>query len=199
MKGKEKNMEFSKKGTGFASDEAIIDLYWQRDERAIGETHRKYGKYLFTVANNILDDKQDCEESLNDTYLGAWRAIPPERPRILKAFLTVILRRNAINRYNYLTAKRRVPTSLTESLDELGECVASTEEGDSKRLGEAINAFLKAQTPRRRYIFIGRYYLAEPIEKIAHELGVSRSTVDKELSKLRTDLRTHLEEEGYAI
>ncbi len=199
MKGKEKNMEFSKKGTGLASDEAIIDLYWQRDERAIGETHRKYGKYLFAVANNILDDKQDCEESLNDTYLGAWRAIPPERPRILKAFLTVILRRNAINRYNYLTAKRRVPTSLTESLDELGECVASTEEGDAKRLGEAINAFLKAQTPRRRYIFVGRYYLAEPIEKIAHELGVSRSTVDKELSKLRTDLRTHLEEEGYAI
>lgn len=192
-------MEFSKKGIGFVSDEAIIDLYWQRDERAIGETHRKYGRYLFAVAHNILADKQDCEESLNDTYLGAWRAIPPERPRVLKAFLTVILRRNVINRYNYLTAKRRVPTSLTESLDELDECVASTDEVDSKRLGEAINAYLKAQPPRRRYIFIGRYYLAEPIERIAHELGVSRSTVDKELSKIRADLRAHLEREGYGI
>ena len=65
------------------SDEQIVELYWQRDERAIRETDRKYQHFLLTVAHNILRDAQDCEECLNDTYLGAWNAIPPARPKVL--------------------------------------------------------------------------------------------------------------------
>lgn len=184
------------------TDEAIIALYWNRDENAIGETHRKYGKYLLSVAKNILSSRQDCEECLDDTYLGAWGAIPPERPRIFKAFLTVILRRNAINRYNYLSAKRRIPSTLTESLDELAaelpDASAQGEDG-AKRLAAAINEYLCGIPSRRRYIFMSRYYLAKPIESIARELSLSRSTVDKELSRIRTELREHLEREGYRI
>ena len=78
-------MELQGKGT--MSDEQIVELYWQRDERAIQETDRKYQHFLLTVAHNILRDGRDCEECLNDTYLGAWNAMPPARPNALRAFL----------------------------------------------------------------------------------------------------------------
>lgn len=194
-------MTAQKRHGALASDEEIIELYWNRDESAIGETDRKYGKYLLSVAHNILCDKQDCEECLNDSYLGVWRAIPPERPRVLRAFLTVILRRNAINKYNYLTAKRRVPSALTESLEELDGSIGSDERNEerAKHLGGLISDYLRSVSKRRRYIFMSRYYLSEPIESIARELGVSRSTVDKELSAIRTELRAYLEREGSEI
>lgn len=82
------------------NDEKIVDLYWARDEKAIEETDLKYRKYLYTVAYNIVHDRLDSEECLNDTYLGAWHAMPPSRPNVLKAFLTVIARRIAVKRYH---------------------------------------------------------------------------------------------------
>ena len=88
------------------SDEQIIELYFGRNEDAIAETDRKYGKYLFTVAYNVLHDNSDCEECVNDTYLGAWKAMPPTRPNVLKAFLTAITRRVAIKRYHSNMKKR---------------------------------------------------------------------------------------------
>ena len=91
-------MELLKTLRGPASDEVIIDLYWSRDERAIDETDFKYRKYLFTIAYNMLYSKEDCEECLNDTYLGAWESMPPTRPSYLKAFLTTIVRRVSIKR-----------------------------------------------------------------------------------------------------
>ena len=91
-------------------DQKIIDLYWARNERAIIETERKYKKYLYTVAYNIVRNRLDCEECLNDTYLGAWNSIPPTRPNSLKAYLTVIMRRISINRYYSNSKKGVVPS-----------------------------------------------------------------------------------------
>ncbi|MBQ5361746.1 MAG: RNA polymerase subunit sigma-70, partial [Clostridia bacterium] len=81
------------------ADDEIVELYWQRDETAIRATDAKYKKHLMAIAYNIVHDARDCEECLNDTYLGAWNAIPPARPTALRAFLTTLMRRIAINRY----------------------------------------------------------------------------------------------------
>lgn len=183
-------------------DEEIIDLYWQRDERAIDETDFKYRKYLFTVAYNILYSKEDCDECLNDTYLGAWDKIPPERPSHLKAFLTTIVRRVSINRYNEKTRQKRVPSALTDALDELEAFIGDDtlrDEVDSEQLGAIINAFLYTLSKRQRYIFMSRYYLSEPIEKITSDLGVSKSTVNKEIAYIKEGLKNALEKEGYTI
>ena len=102
-------------------DEEIVELYWQREERAIRETDAKYGSYLNTVALHIVHDALDCEECLNDTYIGAWNAMPPSRPQALKAFLTTIMRRVAVNRYHKNALKKHVPSEMTVSLSELGE------------------------------------------------------------------------------
>ena len=182
------------------SDEALIDLYWQRDESAITETDRKYRNYLLSLAYPIVSDKLDCEECLSDTYLGTWNAIPPTKPRILKAFLAAILRRTAINRYHHSHRKGAIPTEMTVALSELEPILGTTDavaEFEAKRLGKLISDFTRSLTPRRRYIFISRYYSAQPIDAIAKQLSLSRSMVNKELAAIRTDLKATLEKEGY--
>lgn len=184
-------------------DESIVELYWQRDESAIRETDAKYGAYLHTVAYNIVHDRSDCEECLNDTYLGAWNAMPPSRPSALKAFLTTIMRRIAINRYHHKRRAGAIPSELTVSLTEL-EAVIS-EDGsvvdaqEAARLGEIISAFVHALPARQRYIFMSRYYASEPIDAIAKELHLSRSSIDKQLAAIRASLRDTLAKEGFAL
>ena len=186
-----------------AKDSEIVELYFQRDERAIDETNLKYGNYLFSVARSIVDDNEDCRECLNDTYLAAWNAIPPAKPTVLKAFLTVIVRRIAINRYHSKTRKGQVPSEMTESFSELSDVIADDESVestlDTTALAGSLSEFARQLPERRQYIFIARYYMCAPIDKIARDLGVCRSTVQKELSAIRSALKEKLESEGYLI
>ena len=185
------------------SDEQIVELYWRRDERAIRETDRKYQHFLLTVAHNILRDAQDCEECLNDTYLGAWNAIPPTRPKVLQAFLATIMRRTAIDRYKAGKRQKRIDSELTVALSEVEEFLADgsdpAAELDAHELGRVISEFIRALPRRRRYIFMGRYYMARPIGEIARLLGCSESTVNKEIAAIKRDLKEKLEKEGYSL
>ena len=184
-------------------DDGIIALYFARDEKAIEETDFKYRKYLFSVVYNVLRDRLDCEECLNDTYLGAWNAIPPSRPRALKAFLTVIARRVAIKRYHSNSRRNMIPSEMTVSLSELEDFLADGDEVeagfDAQRLGKVINDFALSLSERRQFIFMSRYYMAEPIDTIAKDLKLSRSMVNKELAAIRKALKEKMESEGYSI
>ena len=184
-------------------DEAIVTLYWNRDETAIEETDFKYKNYLFSVLRNLLADPMDCEECLNDTYLGTWNAIPPTKPAVLKAFLTTVARRAAIKRYHKARKKTAIPSELTVSLSELEDFLSDGGEAesdlDAAALGKVISEFLYSLDKRKRYIFMSRYYVAVSIEKIARELNVSRSTVNKELAAIRKSLKAKLESEGYRL
>ena len=184
-------------------DEAIVALYWNRDETAIEETDFKYKNYLFYVIRNLLTDSMDCEECLNDTYLGTWNAIPPTKPRVLKAFLTTVARRAAIKRYHKARKKTAIPSELTVSLSELEDFLSDDGEVDTafdgETLGRVLSDFLRSLNTRKRYIFMSRYYIADSIEKIARDLNVSRSTVNKELAAIRKVLKEKLESEGYHL
>ena len=181
----------------FLTDKQIIDLYWQRDERAIEETDKKYGRALFRIAYNLLSDRMDCEECKNDTYIRVWNSVPPTRPRVLPAYLTEIMRRVAINKYKQKTSQRRVPSELTVSMDELRDSfqneASPVSERDAAEIGKVINAFLRELPERRRYIFIERFYFAEPVEEIATELSVSVATVYREIERIKKDLKVYLE------
>lgn len=185
------------------SDSKIVDMYFDRDENAIAESHIKYGNYLFSVSYNILNNKLDCEECVNDTYLGAWNSIPPARPQSLRAFLLTILRRISINRYRANRKKSNVPTNMTVSLSELKDFIAH-DDGvesyfDAKRLGEVISEFVRELPERRQYIFMSRYFAADSVEDIAKVLNLSKIMVKKELAAIREALKEKLKKEGYFV
>ena len=184
-------------------DEKIIELYFKREEKAIEETDFKYRKYLFSIAYNVVHDRLDCEECLNDTYIGAWNAMPPSRPNVLKAFLATIVRRIAIKRYHSNLRKHVIPSEMTASLSELEDFVAGDEDidadFDAERLGRVISDFVRSLSKRRQFIFMSRYYVADPIDTIASDLSLSRSMINKELAAIRIALKEKLESEGYSI
>lgn len=186
------------------SDSEIIALYQERNESAIRETDRKYGNYLFTIAFNMLHDRLDCEECLNDTYLGVWNRIPPQVPQVFHAFIAKIMRNIAINRYKQKNAQKRIPCELTVSLEELRGCtdaIASSESQEvaSRELGRILNAYIKTLDKRQTFVFVCRYYYADRIADIAAMLGVSENTVFRDLSRIREGLREELKKEGYSL
>lgn len=127
-------------------DSKIIQLYWDRSEQAIPATAEKYGNYCTAIAKNILADRQDVEECLNDTYLKAWNAMPPHRPSVLSVFLGKITRNLAFNQYRKNHTDKRGKGTVSLVLDELSECVSDgngvEQTMDYKELVKTINAFL---------------------------------------------------------
>lgn len=182
------------------TDERIIELYFLRDESAISVTDEVYGSMLYRIAYNILHDSLDCEECKNDTYLGVWNAIPPERPRYFPAFITQIMKRIAINRYKEKNAKKRIPSEFTESIDELASTLPdNSDEYGAREIGKLISDYVYSLPERRQFIFIGRYYMARTPQSLADELSVGIATVYRELEKIREGLREYLERNGVYI
>lgn len=185
------------------NDEEIMELYWNRDQRAISLTVEKYGHYLRKIAYNILFNEQDTEECLNDTCLHTWNRIPPERPLFFKGFLGAIIRNLALDRYKYLHAKKRVPTEMTSLLSELGDILSVTndigEELEEKELAVHISNFLREQPVEKRNIFIRRYWYCDDIKTLAKLFGCSESKIKASLFRSREQLRLYLEKEGIWI
>lgn len=182
-------------------DSKILDLFWQRKERAIAEIEKKYGNYCATIAGNILWDKEDVGECLNDTWFRAWKGIPPEKPGNLRMYLAKITRNLAIDKYRSNTACKRGGTNTAVVLDELGECISGKQnveqEMDVKQLGHIINSFLYTVPKRDAHIFIRRYFYMEKVSVIAQGYGIQESNVHMILHRTRKKLKALLIKEGY--
>ena len=196
-------MELQTKTNSAMSDEQIVELYWWRDEQAIKETDIKYKTFLLSVAINIVHDMCDSEECLNDTYIGAWNAIPPAKPVMLQAFLGAIMRRTAIDRFRANNRQKRVTSEFMLSLSELEDFIADDSdmnaEIEAKELGKIISNYVRSLPNRQMYIFVSRYYIADPISTISEELGCSVSTVKREIKAIKNGLKKQLESEGYRL
>lgn len=196
------NAQNNRRTCDLLSDEEIVALYWQREERAIEATDVKYGKYLYTIAYNILRDGLDSEECLNDTYLGTWNSIPPNKPTVLQVFLSKITRNIALGRFRRATAAKRIPPEIIMSLDELDEVLCFEAGEDEKylirELSRILNKYLRSLSDRQSFVFVCRYYYSDSIDSIAKMLGMSANTVLRDLAKIREGLRTVLTKEGYS-
>jgi len=183
-------------------DAQIIELYWQRSENAIAQTAVKYGRYLMAIALNVLGGEEDSEECVNDAYLGAWNAMPSQRPDYLKAFLGKITRNIALGKFDYNKAKKR-NSEFDLVLSELEGCVSSPENVESKfdedETAKAITKFLLGQKDDYRNIFLRRYWYADSIADVSGRFGMSESKVKSILFRMRGKLKEHLEKEGIAI
>ena len=184
-------------------DLLIIELYNNRDERAISETSSKYGKYCFAIANNILKNNEDSEECVNDTWIRTWNSIPPSKPSSLKSFLAKITRNLSFDRYKQKNRIKRGGNELSTVFDEVsgfvfGESMAENELL-KKELVEAINKFLRTISIRDCNIFIRRYFYVDTSKNIAERYSMKENSVLKILSRTRQKLQKYLRTEGYVI
>lgn len=184
-------------------DAQIVSLYWQREESAIRETETKYDRYLTKIAYNILADREDSRESVNDTYLAAWNSMPPHRPGVLSTYLGKITRRISIDRFRYRTREKRKNSEYEISLSELGDCVSggnTTEEAvNVKLLADAIGIWLRLQPENNRNAFVCRYYYLDSVKEVAVSCGMTESKCKTVLFRMRQSLKEYLEKEGFAV
>lgn len=185
------------------TDIDIINLYWDRNETAITESSGKYGAYCSSIAYNILYNRFDAEECVNDTWLHAWNAMPPQKPSVLSAFLGRITRNLSFDLYKKLHRDKRGGDNIDLVLDELAECVSGGEDpADSYDLAELkkdINLFLDSLTEDKRNMFVLRYWYADSVASIASRFKTSENTVSVTLNRLRKSLKTYLTERGYSL
>ena len=181
-------------------DERIVTLYWERNQNASRESEKKYGKYCYTVAYNILRSHEDSDECVNDTWNGAWNAMPPERPTKLPCFLARITRNIAIDRVRYDSARKR-DAEVESIIDEYWECIPSGDAPieDELALKQAIDGFLASLDTRTRVIFMRRYWYSMSVGDIARGMRLSDNQVSVILHRTRRKFKDHLTKEGIFV
>ena len=180
-------------------DPEIVALFLERSEQAIGELSRQYGTAVRRAIQNILADPQDVEECEDDTYLRIWDSIPPQRPQYLGAYSCRIARNLALDRYRSRTAQKRNP-GYDVSLDELASVLPASggpeDALEARELAGAINRFLRQLEREDRYLFLRRYWFADPVAAIAHKTGKTPHAVSVRLFRIREKLKVYLKKEG---
>ena len=182
-------------------DSQILDLYWAKNDLAITETHKSYGIKLYSLSQRILENRQDAEENVNDTYLRTWDAIPPQRPRHFCAFLCKICRRLALDRLDWNRAAKRNAEIVTLT-EEMSQCIPDSRESNARNTQElrrTLESFLTTLPPQTRLIFLRRYLYVDTVAEIAKRYGISESKVKMQLHRTREKLRTYLAKEGITV
>lgn len=182
-------------------DSQIIDLFWARNEEAIRQTDAAYGRKLHALANKILNNREDAEESVNDTYMKAWEIIPPQRPNHFYGFLASICRHLSLHRVDWrLAAKRNAQVvALTEEMELCIPDKAREREMEDREIGRVLDVFLEGLSRETRLIFLRRYWHMDSIAEIAARYGVTESKVKMQLSRTREKLRKFLKQEGISV
>lgn len=181
-------------------DNILVELYWARSEDAISETSTKYGKYCYTIAYHILANPEDAEESVNDTYLDSWNAMPPHRPAVLSTFLGKITRRISIDKWRRRTADKRGGGEIPLVLDELADFVPSGHDVEravmERELVDMLNAFLAGLSVGESDVFVCRYFFLMPLAEICERFDYSPSKTKSMLARTRKKLLAYLRKEG---
>ena len=182
-------------------DHQILELYWQKNADAISETSSKYGPYCFTIADHILNNTEDSEECVNDTWLHAWNAMPPQKPNVLRMFLAKITRNLSVNRFKARSAEKRGGGEIHLVLDELADCLAGEtdveREYEGRELEQCIRRFVRGLPERDGNVFVRRYFFTEPVAAIAERYELTENNVMVILSRTRKKLRLKLAKEGH--
>lgn len=183
------------------NDDQIIKLFFTRNEDAIQQTAYKYGSRLQSMAVNIVQDTQDAEESVNDTYLKAWDTIPPTKPGHFFAYLAKICRYISFGKLDWKNAAKR-KAEVVALTQEMEECIPGSWQDaqmESKELSRIIGTFLRTQTPENRMIFVRRYWYADSVSQIAQRYEINESAVTMRLRRTRDKLAAYLKKEGITV
>ena len=182
-------------------DRKIIALFFARDQEAIRQTDAVYGRRLLGLAGRIVENDQDAEENVSDTYLRAWNTIPPQRPAYFYAYLAKICRNFALKKLDWKNAQKRKAeiVALTQEMENCIPDQTQTREQDARELGVLLDAFLRTQTPENQMVFLRRYWYADTVAEIAARYGISESAVQMRLKRTKMRLSIYLAKEGIRV
>ena len=184
-------------------DKDIVALYWARSEEAVRATAAKYGAYCAAIIRRFLGDGRDSEECLNDTWLGAWNAMPPQRPGILSAFFGKLTRNLSLDRWRYNRAAKRGGPQVETALEELGECLPAPgrpeDRLEERETADLISRFLREQPQLDRVLFLRRYWYLDSVAALAERFSMNENTVKSRLHRTRLRLKEVLLREGVAV
>ena len=182
-------------------DSKILELYFARNEDAIRHTDDTYGRRLYHLADSIVKNGQDAEESVSDTYMRVWDTIPPQKPQHFFAYLAKICRNFALKKLDWKHAAKRngEVVSLTEEMEMCIPDQSRDRELEARELGMLLDQFLRTLTPENQMVFLRRYWYVDTIAEIAARYGISESAVQMRLNRTRAKLCTYLEKEGINV
>lgn len=176
-------------------DEKIIELFFERSEQAIRELDIKYGKVYHKLSYNIVNNRLDAEECVNDAYLGAWNAIPPARPKPLLTYICKIVRNISLKTYYSKKAAKRGST-YTIAMEEIEACIADPDTVEAKiearELVCIIESFLDTLTVENRVIFMRRYWFFDSCKDIAGRVGLTEKNISVRLTRIRQKMKKYL-------
>lgn len=186
-------------------DNDIIELFIARDESAVAEVRKKYGGLCYSIAYNVLHNKEDAEECVNDLYISLWNAVPPAAPNNLKAYICKVVRNISLLRLKYNEAGKR-NSKLSVSLSEIESALEGSEDtasdltaAEEGMAGKLISEFLRQQKSEQREVFIRRYWFMDSIKQIAMDYSFSESKVKSMLVRTRSKLKRYLKKGGIDI
>lgn len=182
--------------SGFSQDTYLTEMFFARSDNAIGEADKKYHGLLFSIIFTILQNERDAEECLNDVYMKLWGSIPPNRPISFRAYAVKIARNTAMTAFRRNNAEKRRSKGSVESFEGLTETAFEDGSERTEKIREIINSYLLSIDERKTYIFMSRYYFNKPIKEISQKLRCSESTVNKEINKIKIELKEKLTEGG---
>lgn len=183
------------------TDSQIIELYWARNEDAIKQTDYVYGSKLHYLAQRIVQNFEDAQECVSDTYLKTWDTIPPKRPEYFFAYIAKICRNFALGVLDWKSAAKR-KGEVVALTQEMEACIPDPQHErklEGEELGEILNRFLETLSYENRVIFLRRYWYLDTISEIAIRYGVSESKVKTSLHRTRAKLHAFLEKEGITV
>ena len=182
-------------------DSKIIELFFTRNQEAIQQMDKVYGRRLFLLADGIVRNEQDAEESVSDTYMKAWETIPPQRPVHFFAYIAKICRNLALKRVDWKNAQKRSAqiVTLTQEMEGCIPDAARERETDARELGRILDAFLRTLTPDNQMVFLRRYWYADTVAQIAARYNLGESAVQMRLSRTKGKLAAYLAKEGIQV
>lgn len=182
-------------------DSKIIELFFARNQEAIQQTDKVYGRRLFLLADRIVRNEQDAEESVSDTYMKAWDTIPPQRPVHFFAYIAKICRNLALKRVDWKNAQKR-SAEIVALTQEMEGCIPDASQDariEARELGRILDAFLRTLTPENQMVFLRRYWYADTVAQIAARYGIGQSAVQMRLSRTKGKLTAYLAKEGIQV
>lgn len=179
-------------------DKEILELFLARDETALVQLDIKYGRYLRTIAGNILLNSADAEECVNDVLLKVWEAIPPAEPKYFSPYIAKITRNAALDRLDLSKRQKRGNGEAALPFEELEEIISGSssleEHAENKELVAAINKFLLKQPKSKRQLFLGRYWYCFTVSQLAEIFEVSPHNISVSLGRIKEKLKKYLKD-----